>query len=730
MSAEAPVKKKVAILGGGVGSIVTAFSLTSQPGWQDRFDITVYQMGWRIGGKGASGRNPDVFQRIEEHGLHIWLGFYENAFAAMRACYDELKRPKGSPLAGWQDAFKKHVDVGFMEKVGDAWSPWMFHFPVDDRVPGDPGGPPLPALWTYVKTLVEWIFGHLASLGIASVANDIGTLHEQDWLEQTFSELGQDVHSILDDLSSAGLEAGAAMAHLAKKLTDLLSDDPRQHSSAHHQALDRMLEELIAWLEKKVAGVIESDPVLRRGYILIGLSVAMVKGMIDDGVIFHGFSVIERYEWIQWLKKHGATDYLATSPPVRGLYDLVFAFEKGKLDKPNYAAGTAMRSIFSILLDWKGAIFWKMQAGMGDTVFGPYYEVLVRRGVRFEYFHKVEELRLSDDGATVESIRMGRQVALKDATPDSTYQPLVDVLGLPCWPSFPLWDQLDPEQVREIRAQNVDLESYYADWKPVEIRTLRRGVEFDVAVLGIPPGAHRFIAPDLLRLPQWQAMVDHVLTVQTQAQQLWIRPDLAALGWKGPSPVVDAYEDPMNTWADMSQLIVRETWPEGSVGNVAYFCGPFEDSTEPSPPPAPNPEFPRRALAEVTESSIRWTEDNARSLWPNAVPTGKTTGFDWSLLATKDESLRGVARARAQYHRVNVEPSERYVLSLAGSAQYRLRADRSGVENLVLAGDWTDNGFLNAGCVEAATMSGLQAARAIDGIARAIVGEPPGWWKP
>ena len=39
-------------------------------------------------------------------------------------------------------------------------------------------------------------------------------------------------------------------------------------------------------------------------------------------------------------------------------------------------------------------------------------------------------------------------------------------------------------------------------------------------------------------------------------------------------------------------------------------------------------------------------------------------------------------------------------------------ADGSGYDNLVLAGDWTDNG-LNAGCIEAATLGGLQAANAI-----------------
>ena len=63
----------------------------SEPGWRDRFEsITVYQRGWRLGGKGASSRGDNG--RIEEHGLHIWLGSYENAFALLRECYAELDR--------------------------------------------------------------------------------------------------------------------------------------------------------------------------------------------------------------------------------------------------------------------------------------------------------------------------------------------------------------------------------------------------------------------------------------------------------------------------------------------------------------------------------------------------------------------------------------------------------------------------------------------------------------
>jgi len=57
------------------------------------------------------------------------------------------------------------------------------------------------------------------------------------------------------------------------------------------------------------------------------------------------------------------------------------------------------------------------------------------------------------------------------------------------------------------------------------------------------------------------------------------------------------------------------------------------------------------------------------------------------------------------YHRANIDPSERYVLSVSGSTTFRLHGYATGFSNLYLAGDWTING-LNAGCVEAATISG------------------------
>ena len=74
-------RTKVAVLGGGAGGMTAAFELTATPELRERFEVTVYQLGWRLGGKGASGRNRGVADRIEEHGLHIWFGFYETRSA-------------------------------------------------------------------------------------------------------------------------------------------------------------------------------------------------------------------------------------------------------------------------------------------------------------------------------------------------------------------------------------------------------------------------------------------------------------------------------------------------------------------------------------------------------------------------------------------------------------------------------------------------------------------------
>ncbi len=56
---------------------------------------------------------------------------------------------------------------------------------------------------------------------------------------------------------------------------------------------------------------------------------------------------------------------------------------------------------------YKGAIFWKMTAGMGEIVMAPpLYEGLRRRGVDFEFFHRVDALHLDEARHNVEAITM------------------------------------------------------------------------------------------------------------------------------------------------------------------------------------------------------------------------------------------------------------------------------------------------------------------------------------
>ncbi len=80
-------RRRVRRDGGGVGPHLCQGSVSGKP----TCDVTIFQMGGRLGGKAASSRNTQLGDRIEEHGLHLWLGYYENAFRMVRTCFEELK---------------------------------------------------------------------------------------------------------------------------------------------------------------------------------------------------------------------------------------------------------------------------------------------------------------------------------------------------------------------------------------------------------------------------------------------------------------------------------------------------------------------------------------------------------------------------------------------------------------------------------------------------------------
>ena len=578
-----PRKRKVAVLGGGVGALCAAWELTSSPDWQERYDITVHQLGWRLGGKGASGRNAAMGQRIEEHGLHIWAGFYENAFRVMRECYGELGRPLGTPLATVDCAFKPHQLVTLEEERDGAWKSWNIETPLRPGVPGEGTAPPLPQTPAgYLPVLLDSM-AHLTSRAPPALQTALAT---------TPVRLNPTLRAGVARARMAG--HAAPPPHPAAGPSTVLDDAlaVARHATADTGAVPRQLLTLL-----RTARAVQATPdfarqlsgpddQIRRIAELISLGLATVAGIIGDGLVFRGFAAADGDEWRDWLRRHGAAETALASAAVRGTYDYVFGFLGGDTSRPALAAGTTTHGVLRLLLTYKGALFWAMQAGMGDTVFTPLYQALRRRGVKFRFFHKVEHLGLDARRHRIERIEIARQAALKE--PAQEYEPLVDVLGLQSWPSQPRFDQLvGGERLRE---SGVDIEYVPSPIAPdPPTMTLRRGQDFDEVVLGISLGGLPAISGELAAAsPRWRRMLEKVRTVATLGVQLWMRPDLEGLGWAAGRTIATGYTEPLDTWADMDWLLPREDWPPGADGGPPRTIrGRARTRSRPrSPPPA------------------------------------------------------------------------------------------------------------------------------------------------
>lgn len=684
-----PAKRRVAILGGGVGAITAAMALTDSPESREQLEVTVYQLGWRLGGKGASGRNAAHGRRIEEHGLHVWLGWYHNAFALLRRAYAELGRPADAPLATIDQAFAPHDYVGVSHGASSHGRTfWMLGFPRTDRAIG--GDAPA-ALRDHLEIAIRLIARHLR----ASLLRPLRP--EQPRVDGWRSRLRPSL--------ALGL-AARARRRLAARLLDRLDEALAADRSDRGFA---GLERLRATLARVALDTPELEHELEGLQMLLDFGLATARGLVADRALLFGLDVLDAWDLRAWLTRHGARPSTVEAPFIKAWYDLAFAYEQGDTTRPNFGAGAALRAILRTALTYEGAIFWKMQAGMGDVVFAPYYELLRRRGVRFEFFHRVDEVEfVAGDPHRVAAVRMTVQATTKSG---GEYQPLVEVAGLPCWPSAPMLDQLHEAE----SLAGVDLECPWSAWPGVGTRVLEPGRDFDELVFGISLGAVAQVCPSLLAIDEgWRRMVDEVETVATQAVQLWMQPNLAELGWRHESPILDAYDDPFNTWADMSFLIERETWAGAQPGSLAYLVGPLHEHAEP-PPFGHVCDHQARQVEGVRRRVDRWLDHAGPGLWPASAGPGG--GFD------RDRLLAGEA---GLYARANVAGSERYVQSLAGTTRHRMFTADPGVAHFWPVGDWLNTG-INSGDVEAATISGLQAARAILGRSHRIVGEGEGW---
>ncbi|MCB1303686.1 MAG: NAD(P)-binding protein, partial [Leptospiraceae bacterium] len=544
-------KEKIAILGGGLGAMTAAFYLTSTEELRNKYQVTIYQMGWRLGGKGASGRDIRRGDRIEEHGLHMFMGFYENAFRLMRDAYGEWIKQPQNPFRSWTDAFKPVNLVTLQQEVhgrsGKHWVTRKLEFPELPGLPGD--GINLPPLLLLIRDLLGFlksVFSHLES----------GWENSLSWEE----EIDKALESIGDDLKDA-FSVGEKQAARLKDPNDE-RNAPEGNRSTHpildaiHGFIDRCFEkdespdlgaDLIRGMQSRLADLQPEEGDGFEDLIfywnLLDMGLALGLGLLVDVLPYgaDGYNRINNQDFRRWLMKHGASEASAWSAGVRALYDLAFAFKggTGKPDDASMPAGAAAKTMLNLGLAYKGAPLWTMEAGMGDAVFTPMYEILARqRGVEFKFFHKLTGLALDDSGQSVARLDFDVQAEI---TADQ-YEPLYEVKGFPCWPSEPAWGQI--KNGVELQKAGANFESYWQNHCVRKI-TLQQGSDFDKVVMGLSIGAFPIVCEALNQNDSWKKMVETTETVQTRAVQLWMKPDPKAMGWEGGTTAMTSYAEPM-----------------------------------------------------------------------------------------------------------------------------------------------------------------------------------------
>lgn len=671
-------RKKIAILGGGLGALSTAYALTSRPFWKRHYDITVYQLGWRLGGKCASSRQESIGNRSLEHGLHVWLGCYHNAFRMLRDCYVHANWDEKSSLGTVDAALNRQDEVPCMDYLDGHWYYWPLKYPRHPGTPGD-GFLGFDSLWDHAKAALQSLLHH-----------------NRKYRElQGLSDSDDSLRAMHDYAISMPKKASRHKPKHEQQLLDLL----RTSRDAHHELVSRHPPK---------------DPLLHRLWVMLDLGIAMLRGLIADKLLTRGLESINDQEFRRWLKSHGAHQKSVDSGIVRELYDAGFSYREGltgtgigrNQGNAELAAGTALFCALQVGINYSGSVCYEMNAGMGEVVIAPLYEALKEAGIKFEFFSDVKKLSLDDNASNVEKIVIGQQVELIDGA----YEPLDyhPQNGIPAWPDHPF-----ERQIKDGSAlKGVNLESTWSGWQDKGEIVLERGKDFDQAVLAISIAALPDICEDFTEgsgplAEKWHAMFESVKTTQTQAAQLWFNRPLESTGWDDGAVPVDAGPEPYDVWAELGNVLQTESWPDDGPKSLHYLCGPLTGDYNLIPRDDPN--VPQLARKRATDELAYWLENSAHAMWPAL--QNADGNFDWDVLYDPENRV-GKDRLNAQYVRVNIDSTERYVLSLPDSSQHRMTAGGTLLDNLVVAGDWTQTPF-NAGNVEAAVTSGLNAGIAV-----------------
>jgi uncharacterized protein with NAD-binding domain and iron-sulfur cluster len=716
-------QQKIAIVGGGMAALSAAFELTRTKELQERYDVTIYQMGWRLGGKAATGR--DNQGRAVEHGLHIWFGCYENAFKLLRSSYDEWDQPSGQAIGTWEEALRpqRNTAIG----AGDGSEIICLGWPV---APGNPGeGDADLSLWACLFQMLDVISCFYMQLKGGSFAPpeiplgiDILIL-----LMLADVDLPFPIPPVPVAIDEPQLESFAISAEEAVLLSRNWAKTLREKPLFRNDAQMRGFVSFIRGYAKKLVRSQEfmQPPGGRFLAHLIDIGTAVIKGVVIDMLLGAAtIADLDLMDFREWLTLCGAErDSVYGSHIVEALYDSLLQYSEGDSRRPSYGAGIATQAVLRLYGTYRNAFAFEMQAGMGEIVVAPIYEVLKQRNVKFQFFHKLTRIELTAGKDAVSRLHFDKQVCLLQECYEPTLPPRPANGNLECWPDAPLWDQIKDGD--KLAYDGVDFESHWCRQNVGEV-ALQQGCDFDDVVLAIPLGAFKQLneAPGpcaelIAASDRFRAMTETATLIPSISFQAWCNRDAGELGWPPRDAVVPSEGEgkaaistgpgPLDIWADMSQVLKYEHWrpyPEGPK-SLQYLCGVLETQLYREPPDSDiNVQLEANALAR--KLTIQWLNEKAHYVWPDAIIDGH---FDWSVLF-ETGGCEGCARIDSQVVRANVDPSSCCVGSAAGSTQWRLKTDGAGFRHLYMAGAWIDSGF-NTECIETAVMSGMQAARAI-----------------
>ena len=630
-------RKRIFVIGGGMAGLCAAWEL-SRPG-EGQCEVVVFEQSWRLGGKGASGRraHPSGAMVNVEHGLHMWSGLYRTAFGILREVYAEADRPQGTPLSTWRDAFEVAGPIAVFSEHPRLEGPWILKNPTNHALPGE--GKRLYANFSAIL-LGGWRYFRGKSPSPAARDED--------------SRKGHGVRDLFPDANlferllfgTLGMVVGLAAWVLRR---------PELH------VFLPVVERPSWWLLRLLRGPLtrEGASVTQlRGWQLLNFGRAMIFGPSVDGARLHGMQSLNHLDFAEWIEPHLVPDGELTlrSPFVRFIYDAEFAFP-GRMEEPRIAAGEAINVILEMAFAWRGSLLWTMKTGMGEGVFAPFYEALKKRGVRFAFNHQLTDVEVSD--GAVSQLTFHETGVLRPGL--DAYEPLVDCLGMKCWTHAP-----DPAQ---LLMTHVD--------EPVHVFDI--GEDFDGVVMAIPVSALQYVRGNLVTRPKWRKALAAGKTVATCAAQVWLKSD-GRCHWVEPMadtrPLVAGVTDrPLNTVADMSQVLASEGWTV-PVDRLLYFCGPMPTAVEPAG---------EEAIHEYLDDLLVGSVEGAACR-----PFGDMELVEYSL-------------------HMNDKPADRFCLSLPGTIEDRIVPTVTGVSNLAVAGDWTRNG-VNIGNMESAAYSGVKAA--------------------